>query len=148
MGVSRTRCYQWKALADRYRLEALTPKPRRKPQLPNATPTHVIERLLTLAVSQPTLGARRLADLLADAGFALPKTTVAKILAGHGLSRRSQRLAKAAAIAAATSGVMTGSARDEPCPAGFCHTAPARASWWPWTASTPATSKASARPTS
>jgi len=38
MGVSRTRFYEWKRLASAYGLDALTPKGRRRPQLPNATP--------------------------------------------------------------------------------------------------------------
>jgi transposase InsO family protein len=124
MGISRTRYYQWRRLADRYGLEALTPKGRRRPQLPNATPTHVVERLLSLAVTRPTLGARRYADELGADGFAISKTTVAKILAEHQLSRRGQRLARAAAIAAATSGLVTDACRDEPGPSGFCHWAP------------------------
>ena len=55
-GISRTRYYEWKKVADRYGLEALMPKTRRRAQLPKATPTHVIEDLLTLAVLEPTLG--------------------------------------------------------------------------------------------
>src|SRR5580692_2933336 len=47
-GISRTRYYQWKKVADQYGLDALWPKERRRPQLPEATPTHVVERLLTL----------------------------------------------------------------------------------------------------
>src|SRR5579875_2889327 len=43
-GVSRTRYYEWKKLADSYGPEALRPKGRRAPQLPNATPTQVIEQ--------------------------------------------------------------------------------------------------------
>ena len=43
--VSRTRYYEWKNQADLYGLEALMPKARRKPQMPEATPTHVIEAL-------------------------------------------------------------------------------------------------------
>lgn len=39
MGVSRTRFYEWKKLAELYGLDALMPKPRRPPQLPNETPT-------------------------------------------------------------------------------------------------------------
>jgi Helix-turn-helix domain len=74
-GVSRTRFYEWKNRADRYGLDALMPKARRVPQLPNATPTHVIEQLLTLAVLEPTLGARRLADRLADQGWPLAAST-------------------------------------------------------------------------
>jgi transposase-like protein len=55
MGVSRTRYYEWKKLADAYGLDALTPKARRHPQLPNATPTHVVQELLTVAVNEPTI---------------------------------------------------------------------------------------------
>ena len=58
-GISRTRYYQWKTLADRYGLEALVPKARRAPQMPEATPTHVIQALLTLAVVEPTIGCRQ-----------------------------------------------------------------------------------------
>jgi hypothetical protein len=49
-GLSRTKFYEWQGVAARYGLEALMPKKRRRPQLPNATPTHVLEVLLTLAV--------------------------------------------------------------------------------------------------
>src|SRR5665647_1322126 len=46
-GISRTRYYQWKNVADRYGLDALVPKGRRTPQMPEATPTHVVQSLLT-----------------------------------------------------------------------------------------------------
>ena len=45
LGVSRTRYYEWKALADNYGLDALMPKARRRPQQPNETPTHVVADL-------------------------------------------------------------------------------------------------------
>lgn len=48
MGVSRTRYYQWRKVVAQYGVEALMPKARRSPQLPNATPTHIVEDLLTL----------------------------------------------------------------------------------------------------
>jgi hypothetical protein len=96
-GISRTRLYKWKDLADRYGLDALMPKARRAPQMPEATPTHVVERLLTLAVLEPTIGCRRYADRLEDEGFSIAKSTVQRHLVAHGLGRRSQRLAKAAA---------------------------------------------------
>ena len=117
-GISRTRFYEWRAVAERYGVEALMPKARRQPQLPNATPTHVLEVLLTLAVLHPTLGCRQFADRLADRGFTVSKTTVNKLLADHGLARRSQRVARAAAVAAAT-GLMTRPALKDPI--GFCH---------------------------
>ena len=118
-GISRTRYYEWKGLADRYGLEALMPKERRVPQMPEATPTHVIEALLTLAVTVPTIGCRQYADRLGDQGFSIAKSTVQKHLVMHNLGRRSQRLARAAAIAAATTGLVTEAARKDE-PFGFC----------------------------
>ena len=105
-GISRTRYYEWKNVADRYGLEALMPEERRAPQMPEATPTHVIEALLTLAVLQPTIGCRQYADRLGDQGFSIAKSTVQKHLVAHGLGKRAQRLAQAAAIAAATTGLV------------------------------------------
>ena len=87
-GISRTRYYEWKNRADRYGLAALMPKERRAPQMPSATPTHVIERLLTLAVLEPTIGCRQYADRLGDQGFAIAKSTVRKHLVDHGLGTR------------------------------------------------------------
>jgi transposase InsO family protein len=118
-GVSRTTYYQWAALAAAYGLDALMPKDRRRPQLPNATPTHVVAELLTLAVMEPTLGCRQLADRLEARGLAISKTTVNKILRDHGLARRSQRVAKAAEIAALTQGLIDERTRTSPW--GFCH---------------------------
>jgi transposase InsO family protein len=122
-GVSRTRYYQWKQLADRYGTEALVPKARRAPQLPSATPTHVVEQLLTLALLEPTLGARRLADRLADAGWPLAASTAQKYLHQAGLGTRRQRIARAALVAAAAGGLVTEAAREAE-PMGFCHVAP------------------------
>jgi transposase InsO family protein len=118
-GISRTRYDEWKKRADAYGLDALMPKGRRSPQMPLATPTHVVEALLTLAVTRPTLGCRRYADELATQGFSVAKSTVQKHLVAHGLGRRSQRLARAAAITALSTGLLTEAARDDG-PFGFC----------------------------
>jgi len=124
MGISRTRYYEWRATVAQYGLEALMPKDRRRPQLPNATPTHVVEDLLTLAVIEPTLGCRQYADRLGERGYRIGKTTVQKLLVDHGLGRRAQRVARAAAITAATTGLSTDAGRDTE-PFGFCHYSPA-----------------------
>jgi transposase InsO family protein len=118
-GISRRTYYQWKGVADRYGLAALVPKERRAPQMPEATPTHVVESLLTLAVTQPTIGCRQYADRLGDQGFSMAKSTVQKHLVAHGLGRRAQRLARAAAITAATTGLLTDAVREDG-PFGFC----------------------------
>jgi transposase InsO family protein len=118
-GISRTRYYKWKHRADTYGLDALWPKERRKPQMPEATPTHVVERLLTLAVIEPTIGCRQYADRLFEQGFSIAKSTVQRILSDHGLATRERRLARAAAITAHTTGLVTEAARTDE-PFGFC----------------------------
>jgi len=123
MGVSRTRYYEWKKLAETYGLDALTPKDRRRPQEPNETPTWVVNELLSIAAVEPTIGCRQYADRLADRGYRIGKTTVQKILVDHGLGRRHQRVARAAAIAAATTGLVTEAACEDE-PFGFCHFSP------------------------
>jgi transposase InsO family protein len=120
MGVSRTRYYEWKRVAERYGVEALTPKDRRAPQMPNATPTWVVNDLLTMAVNEPTLGCRQYGDRLDERGYRISKSTVQAILVRHGLGRRHQRVARAAAIAVLCGGPLTEAAvADELF--GFCH---------------------------
>ena len=119
-GVSRTRFYEWRKLAERYGLDALMPKERRVPQMPNATPTWVVNELLTLAVTEPTIGCRQYADRLAARGYTVAKSTVQDILVRHGLGRRHQRVARAAALTMLTTGLATEAAGDDE-PFGFCH---------------------------
>ena len=120
-GVSRTRFYEWRQLAQQYGLDALMPKERRTPQLPNATPTWIVNELLSLTVAEPTLGCRQYADRLDDRGYRISKTTVQKLLVDHQLGRRAQRVARAAAIAALSGGPLTDAARTDVEPFGFCH---------------------------
>jgi transposase InsO family protein len=120
MGVSRTRYYEWRDVAARYGVDALTPKARRAPQMPNATPTWIVNELLTLAVTEPTIGCRQYADRLEDRGFRIAKSTVQDILVRNGLGRRHQRVARAAAIAALCGGLLTEQAVDDEL-FGFCH---------------------------
>ena len=118
-GVSRTRFYEWKRAADLYGTDALMPKDRRRPQQPNSTPTHVVAELLTLAVLEPTIGCRQYADRLAGRGYQVSKSTVQKHLVDHQLGRRAQRVARAAAVAAASGLVIDPVERGGPF--GFCH---------------------------
>jgi hypothetical protein len=73
----------------------------------------VLERLLTLAVTEPTIGCRQYADRLGELGFVIAKSTVQKHLVAHGLGTRAERLARSAAITAATSGLVTEAGRDD-----------------------------------
>jgi transposase len=119
-GVSRKTFYEWRNVAEHYGLDALMPKDRRAPQMPNVTSTLVQAELLTLAVNEPTIGCRQYADRLAEAGYSVGKSTVQAILVRHGLGRRHQRVARAAAIAQLCGGLVTDAAVEHN-PFGFCH---------------------------
>jgi len=118
-GISRKTFYEWRTVAERYGLDALMPKARRRPQLPNATPTHVLHELLAIAVAEPTLGCRQLADRLADRGYVVSKTTVQKLLVDHDMGRRHQRVARAAGLAALVTGLVAEPVAEDVF--GFCH---------------------------
>lgn len=120
LGISRTRYYQWKQVAEQYGIEALWPKDRRRPAQPNETPTLIVHDLLVIVVIEPTIGCRQYADRLNELGYDISKTTVQRILVTHSLGRRRQRVARAAAIAA-LSGLITEPVTTEPSPFGFCH---------------------------
>jgi transposase InsO family protein len=121
-GVSRKTIHQWKKLAASHGMEALRPKDRRPPQMPNATPTWVIDQLLQLAILEPTRGARFYADRLGEGGYAISKSGVQNLLNRHGLGRRADRVAAAARLALFTSGLVTDAAIDrlDDGPSGFC----------------------------
>jgi transposase InsO family protein len=120
LGISRTRYYQWKHVAENYGIEALWPKDRRRPNQPNETPTLIVHDLMTILVIEPTIGCRQYADRLAELGYDISKSTVQRILVDHSLGRRHQRIARTAAIAA-LSGLVTEPVSREPSPFGFCH---------------------------
>lgn len=60
-GISRKTFYEWQRIARAYGLEALMPKDRRKPQLPNATPTPPV-----LSDNGPEYNALRFRDHLGE----------------------------------------------------------------------------------
>ena len=59
---------------------------------------------MTLAVLEPTIRCPQYGDRLGDQGFSIAEATVQKLLVVHPLGRRWERLAKAAAITATTTG--------------------------------------------
>jgi transposase InsO family protein len=124
-GVSRKAIHQWINLAKCDGMEALRPKARRAPQMPNATPTWVIDKLLQLAILEPTRGARYYAARLGDDGFEISKSGAQNLLNRHHLGHRHQRVAAAASLALFTAGLVTDagveqlSERGEG-PFGFC----------------------------
>jgi transposase InsO family protein len=127
-GVSRKTIHQWKKLAEVHGMEALRPKERRQPAMPNATPTWVVDQLLRLAVLEPTRGARFYAERLAGDGFGISKSGIQNLLNRHNLGRRAQRVAACARLALFSEGLITDAAIDtlgeRDGPSGFCLCAP------------------------
>jgi len=114
-GVSRTSHYRWAGRAQRYGLAALLPKGRRPPVMPTATPPEQVEVVLAEAVARPTIGARRLVEHLAERGVRLSPSGGSRSC----WSGRAQRVAALAQLTAATTGILTTQAKDDPF--GFCH---------------------------
>jgi transposase InsO family protein len=102
-GINRSTFYRWRNMAQRFGLEILRPRERRAPQMPNATPVLIEQRILAFSLGQPGLGPRRIAAELARpnwGGFVVSAASLWRVLARHGLSTRSKRLALIAGYAA------------------------------------------------
>lgn len=132
VGISRRKISEWKQTYEAYGPEALRPKPQRAARPANTTPDHIIERMLRLAVTDPSGDARSYADQIAHDGYAISKSCVQNHLNRHGLGRRSQRFEAAGRLALFTTGLLTSATmaelRDDG-PYGFCHWSPTPA-WW------------------
>lgn len=64
-GVHRSTYFHWKRQVDRHGLEMLRPRERRRPQMPNALPKMIEERIVSFSIAHPGLGPRRVASELA-----------------------------------------------------------------------------------
>ena len=65
MGIRPSTFYRWRRQAERYGLEMLWPRERRRPRMPNATSPLVEQRVLAFALGQPGFGPARIAAELA-----------------------------------------------------------------------------------
>jgi transposase InsO family protein len=102
-GVHRSTYYAWKRQVDRHGLEMLRPRERRRPQMPNALPRMIEERILGFSIAHPGFGPRRVAAELARpkwGGIVVSPNGVWKVLRRHGLNTRAKRLALVAGYAA------------------------------------------------
>ena len=86
MGVHRSTYYRLKRKVDRFGLEALNVRERRRPRMPNQIGPHLEQRILAFALARP--GLRAAADLLRAAAREV----------GRDPGLRARRLAGAAAI--------------------------------------------------
>ena len=60
MGIERSTYYRWKRKVDRFGMEALRVRERRRPRMPNQIGPHLEQRILAFALARPGLGPRRI----------------------------------------------------------------------------------------
>src|SRR5256885_2978085 len=64
MGVHHSTYYRWAEKVERWGLEALRPRERRRPRTPNQLGPHLEQRIVAFALGQPGFGPKRItADL-------------------------------------------------------------------------------------
>jgi transposase InsO family protein len=96
MGVHRSTYYRLKRKVDRWGLEALRIRERRRPRMPNEIGPHLEQRIVAFALAHPGLGPRRISAELARekwGGIRISEHGVWRVLRRVGLNTRSKRLA-------------------------------------------------------
>jgi transposase InsO family protein len=96
MGVHHSTYYRWKAKVDRFGLEALRIRERRRPRMPNEIGPHLEGRIVAFSLGHPGFGARRISAELARerwGGVRISEHGVWRVLRRVGLNTRSRRLA-------------------------------------------------------
>ena len=96
MGIERSTYYRWKAKVDRWGIEALRVRERRRPRMPNQIGPHLEQRILAFALARPGLGPRRISSELRRpkwGGIRISEHGVWRVLRRFNLNTRSKRLA-------------------------------------------------------
>jgi transposase InsO family protein len=103
MGVHHSTYYRWAAKVERWGLEALRPRERRRPRMPNELGPHLEQRIIAFALAHPGFGPKRISAELARerwGGLRISANGVWRVLRRHGLNTRTKRLALIAGYAA------------------------------------------------
>jgi transposase InsO family protein len=103
MGVHHSTYYRWAAKVQRWGLEALRPRERRRPRMPNELGPHLEQRILAFSLAHPGFGPKRIAAELARekwGGLTISANGIWRVLRRHGLNTRKKRLALVAGYAA------------------------------------------------
>lgn len=103
MGVHHSTYYRWKRRVERWGLEALRVRERRRPRMPNELGPHLEQRVLAFALAHPGLGPKRISAELARekwGGLTISANGVYRVLCRHGLNTRGKRLGLVAGYAA------------------------------------------------
>jgi transposase InsO family protein len=96
MGFHRSTYYALKAKLDRWGLEALRVRERRRPRMPNQIGPHLEQRILAFALARPGFGPRRISSELRRekwGGIRVSEHGVWRVLKRFNLNTRSKRLA-------------------------------------------------------
>src|ERR1700736_3116633 len=96
MGVSRQTYYRLKHEVDRWGLEALRVRERRRPRQPNEIGPHLEGRIIAFSLAHPGFGPRRISAELARekwGGIRISEHGVWRVLCRVGLNTRTRRLA-------------------------------------------------------
>jgi transposase InsO family protein len=102
-GVHRSTYYRWRRQVLTWGLEALRPRERRPPRMPNQIPSHIEQRIVAFCLAYPGFGPKRISAELARerwGGIAVSPNGVHRVLRRHGLGTRRARLALVAGYAA------------------------------------------------
>jgi transposase InsO family protein len=96
MGVHHSTYYRWKKRVERWGLEALNVRERRRPRMPNQIGPHLEAKVIAFALGHPGLGARRISAELARpkwGGIRISEHGVWRVLQRFNLNTRAKRLA-------------------------------------------------------
>ena len=96
MGFHRSTYYAFKAKVDRWGLEALRVRERRRPRMPNQIGPHLEQRIVLFALARPGFGARRIsAELRREkwGGIRVSEHGVWRVLCRFNLNTKQKRLA-------------------------------------------------------
>ena len=96
MGVSRSTYYAWKPKLERYGLDGLRVRERRRPRMPNQISPHLEHRILAFSLGHPGFGPRRISAELARpkwGGISVSENGVWRLLKRFNLNTRNKRFA-------------------------------------------------------
>jgi transposase InsO family protein len=96
MGVDRSTYYRLKRRVDRWGLEALNVRERRRPRMPNQIGPHLEQRIIAFALAHPGCGPRRISAELARekwGAIRISEHGVWRVPVRVGLNTRAKRLA-------------------------------------------------------
>lgn len=96
MGIARSTYYVWKRKLERYGLDGLRVRERRRPRMPNQIGPHLEHRVLAYSLGHPGQGPRRISAELARSkwgGIEISEHGVWRVLKRFNLNTRSKRLA-------------------------------------------------------